>query len=67
MTFDLFIVLLISYLLIGFIIIKQLKFSNTWFGVSLPFWPIILVGKIISVIVLAFIILIKRLNTKNHE
>lgn len=67
MPFDLFIVLLISYLLIGFIIIKQLKFSDTWFGVSLPFWPIVLVGKIISVIVLAFIILIKRLNTKNHE
>jgi hypothetical protein len=67
MAFDLFIVLLISYLLIGFIIIKQLKFSDVWFGVSLPFWPIVLVGKIISVIVLAFIILIKRLNTKNHE
>jgi hypothetical protein len=67
MPFDLFIVLLISYLLIGFIIIKQLKFSDVWFGVSLPFWPIVLVGKIISVIVLAFIILIKRLNTKNHE
>jgi hypothetical protein len=67
MAFDLFIVLLISYLLIGFIIIKQLKFSDVWFGVSLPVWPIVLVGKIISVIVLAFIILIKRLNTKNHE
>lgn len=67
MTFDLFIVLLISYLLIGYIVIKLLKFSDTWFGVSLPFWPIVLVGKIISVIILSFIILVKRLNTKNHE
>lgn len=67
MTFDLFIVLLISYLLIGYIVIKQLKFSDTWFGVALPFWPIVLVGKIISVIILAFIILVKRLNTNKHE
>lgn len=67
MAFDLFIVLLISYLLIGFIIIKQLKFSDTWFGVSLLFWPIVLVGKIISVIVLAFIIFVKRFKTNKHE
>lgn len=67
MTFDPFIVLLISYILIGYIVIKQLKFSDLWFGVALPFWPLVLVGKIISVIILAFIILIKRLNTNKHE
>jgi hypothetical protein len=67
MAFDLFIVLLISYLLIGFIIIKQLKFSDVWFGVSLPFWPIVLVGKIISVIILSFIIFVKRFKTNKHE
>lgn len=67
MTFDLFIVLLISYILIGYIVIKQLKFSDPWFGVALPFWPFVLVGKIISVIILAFIILVKRLNINKHE
>ena len=45
MTFDLFIVLFISYILIGYIVVKQLKFSYPWFGVALPFWPLVLVGK----------------------
>lgn len=67
MTFDPFIVLLISYILVGYIVIKQLKFSDPWFGVALPFWPLVLVGKLISVIVLAFIILVKRLNINKHE
>lgn len=67
MTLDIFIVLLLSYILIGYIVIKQLKFSDPWFGVALPFWPLVLVGKLISVIVLAFIILVKRLNINKHE
>lgn len=67
MTLDLFLVFFISYILIGYIVIKQLKFSEPWFGIALPFWPIVLVGKIISVIILAFIILVKRLNTNKHE
>jgi len=67
MTFDLFIVLLISYIFIGFFILKQLNFTDPLFSISLPFWPIVFVGKIISVIILAFIILVKRLNTNNHE
>lgn len=67
MTLDLFLVFFISYILIGYIVIKQLKFSDPWFGIVLPFWPLALVGKIISVIILAFIILVKRLNTNKHE
>ena len=67
MTFDLFIVLLISYIFIGFFILKQLNFTDPWLGVALPFWPAVLVGKLISLIILAFIILVKRFKTNKHE